>query len=386
MEPWLAVGSAVLVNFYHSEPCMDEFFHVRQLEKYLNGDFASWDPKITTLPGLYFFSYAIFKIFPLHSYLPLIHLCRILNSLLLFPISYILKSHSPLTSNLILLYPPLFMSSVLYYTDTLSLLSILLVSLCVEREKNIQGFFLGAFAIFCRQTNVIWIGYFVGKRILVEYEIKSMKDVVKILGKIERIIWDYFGYISLLILFISFAYINKGITVGDRDNHTPGVHLAQVLYLFLVLALFCPLNIPVLKQSLFVKPWLMLVPFAFLAIFYFSYAHAFLLSDNTHYTFYLWKNVLKPYGIYLSPLYAIAFYYLNPLNTPEFFLWLICSSLVLVPAVLLELRYFIIPITVYLIDKNLEAGSLRIWALRGLNIATIAIFAVRPYKNIAFMW
>ena len=31
----------------------DEIFHVPQAQKYCNGNFRSWDPMITTPPGLY---------------------------------------------------------------------------------------------------------------------------------------------------------------------------------------------------------------------------------------------------------------------------------------------------------------------------------------------
>ena len=35
------------------EPYMDEIFHVRQAQRYCDGDLWAWDPKITTPPGLY---------------------------------------------------------------------------------------------------------------------------------------------------------------------------------------------------------------------------------------------------------------------------------------------------------------------------------------------
>ena len=34
-------------------PYMDEIFHVRQTQRYCAGELRSWDPKITTPPGLY---------------------------------------------------------------------------------------------------------------------------------------------------------------------------------------------------------------------------------------------------------------------------------------------------------------------------------------------
>ncbi|KAF8932809.1 hypothetical protein BGZ58_006778 [Dissophora ornata] len=35
------------------DPYMDEIFHVPQAQRYCQGDFWTWDPKLTTPPGLY---------------------------------------------------------------------------------------------------------------------------------------------------------------------------------------------------------------------------------------------------------------------------------------------------------------------------------------------
>jgi hypothetical protein len=44
-------------DFYFEIPLAnsekDEVFHVRQAQVYCSGDFQTWDPKITTPPGLY---------------------------------------------------------------------------------------------------------------------------------------------------------------------------------------------------------------------------------------------------------------------------------------------------------------------------------------------
>jgi alpha-1,2-glucosyltransferase len=56
---WLSVYIAVLiaqlalVNRIVPEPYMDEIFHVPQTQQWCAGNWSSWDPKITTLPGLY---------------------------------------------------------------------------------------------------------------------------------------------------------------------------------------------------------------------------------------------------------------------------------------------------------------------------------------------
>ena len=48
-----------LVSQKVGEPYMDEIFHVPQARSYCAGNFTHWDNKITTLPGLYVFSFGL---------------------------------------------------------------------------------------------------------------------------------------------------------------------------------------------------------------------------------------------------------------------------------------------------------------------------------------
>jgi alpha-1,2-glucosyltransferase len=61
---WLAiavVGISLLIQSQFSviEPYMDEIFHIPQAQTYCDFKFMEWDPKITTFPGLYLFSFAL---------------------------------------------------------------------------------------------------------------------------------------------------------------------------------------------------------------------------------------------------------------------------------------------------------------------------------------
>lgn len=48
-----------LVSQRVAEPYMDEIFHIPQARRYCAGNFTEWDSKITTLPGLYVFSFGV---------------------------------------------------------------------------------------------------------------------------------------------------------------------------------------------------------------------------------------------------------------------------------------------------------------------------------------
>lgn len=59
---WLIALFAVSVGILHlfqdtqPHPYLDEVFHIPQAQKYCRYQFSEWDPKITTLPGLYLVS------------------------------------------------------------------------------------------------------------------------------------------------------------------------------------------------------------------------------------------------------------------------------------------------------------------------------------------
>ena len=53
----ISLGIFVQFNAKQSKPYMDEIFHVPQAQKYCHYKFQDWDPKITTLPGIYLFSF-----------------------------------------------------------------------------------------------------------------------------------------------------------------------------------------------------------------------------------------------------------------------------------------------------------------------------------------
>lgn len=386
MEGFLCIAMAIAVNLAYGQPHMDEIFHIRQLGKYLDGEFSEWDPKITTLPGLYFVFYAVLKLFPLQYLFPLLSVCRVLNAFLVYVCSRLLEKINPNAKSLILLYPPLFMSSALFYTDTLSLLMNLLYYYCKCKNLQVLSFFIAILAVFCRQTNIIWIGFFAGIIVFQQNGVVWIRDFQKITRNILEILKKNIGEVVVALGFIVFVMKNHGITVGDQENHKPGVHLAQICYLFAILSLMVPISKLQLKQTLFSMKWLFLLPIVHRVILTFSYSHSFLLSDNTHYTFYLWKNLLSPYKLLLIPYYSICLYHFQRIFELKFVWWAICSCLTLIPATLLELRYFIMPVTCYLLTYAEPPTKLRLSALVSINLITFAVFTLKPYKDIGFMW
>lgn len=128
----------------------------------------------------------------------------------------------------------------------------------------------------------------------------------------------------------------------------------------------------------------------YLAIKHHSIAHPFLLADNRHYTFYIWRYFLsKPiirFG--LTPIYFIAIWVsIRKVAERQSFLWCVLFfasvSLTLIPSPLIEFRYFIIPYFIYRLHLPKPTQSQLI--LEGLqyiltNLVTMYLFLYRPFQ------
>jgi alpha-1,2-glucosyltransferase len=184
------------------EPYLDEVFHIPQAQAYWAGSWKTWNPKITTPPGLYIYSYLFAKFLNVFGEcgLSVRQLRTSIELLLMAMPAALLRCHplyhkydrwSPalfaqiVHANLnIILYPLLFFFSALYYTDILSAFAVTEVyrwyvyknntlaqrssvssKLSGQALSSICGmaiFLLGLFAMSVRQTNVFWVAVFLG--------------------------------------------------------------------------------------------------------------------------------------------------------------------------------------------------------------------------------
>lgn len=140
------------------------------------------------------------------------------------------------------------------------------------------------------------------------------------------------------------------------------------------------------------------------------YEHPFLLADNRHYTFYIWRRLFNvhPLSRYLlAPLYlasmtatyclaskyralllqslaeAIITGLSNLLSAPSMLIWAFATAATLVPSPLLEFRYMLIP---YILLR-LHIRPLKRWqtsAELAMNIAinavTLYVFLFKPFR------
>ena len=236
-----------------------------------------------------------------------------------------------------------------------------------------------------------------------------LKPPFSFLGLLGRILKTCFGYIICGLSFLAFVILNEGIVVGDRQAHQVVPHPTQILYFCAFsLAFSAPYAISrILPFVSFCRKhwiWLSLIVFVVvLTIKECTIAHPYLLADNRHYTFYIWRRVIMrtewtPFAI--TPIYVFGgFCVLYSLRRAELEFQLafpFCVLVNLVPQYLLEFRYFVIPFILYRLQLRPQVWwklLLELMLFVVINTITIYLFLFKPFhwphdaENIQrFMW
>ncbi|KAL4979929.1 Dol-P-Glc:Glc(2)Man(9)GlcNAc(2)-PP-Dol alpha-1,2-glucosyltransferase [Aspergillus desertorum] len=255
------------VNSVVPAPYLDEAFHIPQAQAYWAHKWTQWDPKITTPPGLYLFSYALCSIVlllrgsPEHLDPPALRATNAAAAAVLLPLrlqtaldtvrkqrntrpSGAWLSHTVLN---ICLFPPLFFFSGMYYTDVLALLVVIEAynwDLSRGRPNAAAletGVFLvlGVVALLFRQTNIFWVSVFFGglqvvrrlRRITKSCESSNVADIVAAGSKNE--LYDP------MVLDASLAdYLKTAVSLCSVALNNLGSVFASLVPYLLILAMF----------------------------------------------------------------------------------------------------------------------------------------------------
>ncbi|KAL8935211.1 MAG: hypothetical protein Q9216_005539 [Gyalolechia sp. 2 TL-2023] len=271
----------------------------------------------------------------------------------------------------ICLFPPLFFFYGLYYTDVWSALAVLTTVQFYQRKWRKFLVAAGIASLFFRQTNIFWVAVYLGGsevirqlkrgRIGIEYPSTvsvmdivagswqhsclydplinqaSFEDYVKFaLSLAAASITGFFqilphlkSYLTLLAAFGLFILRNGGVVLGDKKNHLASIHLAQMLYIWPYFIFFSfPLLYPYILNAFIPQNYMLLplrtgsirhqlprlkvaVPMMgimLLVVHFNTIVHPFTLADNRHYTFYVFRLLLRHPSIkYLVvPVYFIC--------------------------------------------------------------------------------
>jgi alpha-1,2-glucosyltransferase len=181
-----------LVNKLIPEPYLDEVFHVPQAQAYYAGRWGYWDQKITTPPGLYVYSNLFNSVrnqfgcgidsttedlrfsnaVLLPAFLVLMYVWSAVGRRNVDVDAVVAREFA------IVCFPLFFFFGGLYYTDLFSTVLVLATYVAWSAGSRGQGktkvichllhLVFGLLALSVRQTNIFWVGVFLGGLQLVE--------------------------------------------------------------------------------------------------------------------------------------------------------------------------------------------------------------------------
>lgn len=374
-------------------PFIDEIFHLRQCATYCAHQFSKWDNKITTPPGLYLLGTWY------HHFLSAIGIqdscgatalrsLNLLGGVVALPLALSLVPTNNFWKVNVISLPLLYTYYFLFYTDVWSTILVVLPLLTVLKHRYLKGAVyanLAGFAsLWLRQTNIVWI-LFVGVVLIDKRKQKATSFYQQIHNFVVQCFRDWVILIPFAVnafLFVAFVYVNGGITFGDKENHQITLHLVQVFYCAAFITFF---TLPVWLSVKTLKKYvqftvtgrkglnLLLTIASFVAINHiikhYTVVHPFLLADNRHYTFYIYRKILsKPWANLvtvpayhfsswviihsLQELYHSSMLSLHPLSIIALVL---SATATLIPSPLFEPRYYIVPLVIlriFMVPQN----------------------------------
>ncbi|TWW64526.1 dol-P-Glc:Glc(2)Man(9)GlcNAc(2)-PP-Dol alpha-1,2-glucosyltransferase [Takifugu flavidus] len=437
-------------------PYMDEIFHVPQAQKYCHGKFNEWDPMITTLPGLYLVSVGVIKPVVWLSGLTGNVVCstamlRFINLLFNCGNLYLLyllicklhhREKTQATPRRVLsalslsTFPVLYFFNFLYYTDSGSTFFILFTYLMTLYGCHKTSAFLGVCAVLFRQTNIIWVAFCAGTLVAAKMDeawkaahtkkrdeksltnvpltFSGVKKVMLFmftsLGHVKAVLFVAWPYVAVGTGFLAFVVMNDGIVVGDRTSHKACLHFPQLFYFFSFALFFSfPVSLSLSRVRRFLEAlkkrplfFLSLTCIALLLVWKFTYIHSYLLADNRHFPFYVWKRIFQRHELMrfvIVPAYVFAGWSFADSFKLRSLFWnlafLSCLVAATVPQKLLEFRYFIVPYLMYRLHMPLPSLPrllLEFLLYTVVNAATLFIFITKTFhwpgstETQRFMW
>lgn len=273
------------------------------------------------------------------------------------------------------LTPTIYFFNFMDYTDAASISVIAAMFYYNLTKSEWRLGLVSLLAVFIRQNNVIWILYLIIYRVLGDNKkvVLAPKSLPSHLLAIIKIFlsnkWQILSQAKFQIIAIGIfgaytSYFNEGrLVFGDHLNHQMKLHPNQLLYL----SLFCIVNLPITLgeyissignffQRIYISrhalaAYLFLLSLSIILVDQCTLIHPFIRDDNRHYTFYIYRYLLKPTipKFLLCFLYAFSFHFIfkqvvnSELKLMRFILWVGACFGYLCLGELVEFRYFAIP-------------------------------------------
>ncbi|KAF3794068.1 Dol-P-GlcGlc(2)Man(9)GlcNAc(2)-PP-Dol alpha-1-2-glucosyltransferase [Nymphaea thermarum] len=215
-----------------------------------------------------------------------------------------------------------------------------------------------------------------------------------------EILISFLLYLVVLLIFVAFVLWNGGIVLGAKDAHVVSPHFMQILYFGLVSAaamgsthfsLGQVLAIYELLSKRKLSSFLVLI-LGLISVHFFSIAHPYLLADNRHYPFYIWRKIIQVHWLMkylLVPFYVYSWFSIfNVLGKSQkticILLYFFACAAVLIPTPLIEFRYYTIPF--YFLVFQSPIVDNKSWYIMGLQYVVVNLFTIGMFLFQPFHW
>lgn len=253
-----------------------------------------------------------------------------------------------------LLLPILFPYLFLIFTDSMSLALILLTLYFVLCKRYSIAGITGILSLMIRQNNVVWLVFFTAILLSQENPLRFRQRILKANGLLLS-----------LLFFLVFVVLNSGLIWGDRSSH--GGEIFNFGNIFFILVVFFWLYFPSYLNKDKVSQIIKAVSRHFLAIFvlllsvFIVYMADFDVSHKYNFVPGYFRNSILvlmasdiPIKIFFFSFIALSLLFLfNTKFTEKKYLLLYPFSLLyLIPSKLIEHRYYIIPLVLFMLFRQ----------------------------------
>ena len=340
---------------------IDEHYHYRQIVRFMQGD-STPDPLLSMIPGYHWTVVGLAQLFRIEKFSDIRVISFMLN-LITIPVFYfaakqIQKESAVIKTLQYSFFPILFPYFSLIYTDIFSILFILITLYAIFAKRYQMAGIVISTSIFARQNNIFWLIFFL-------LFIFAKEFGYRLSGKLlRRFLQMTYTFIPGLILIAAFLYLNKGMTVGDRQlmylniTNQSNIFIIGVLGLFLFIPLVFSYRYKMAQLIWRYKKYSFLLIGAF-----FIFQKLFTNTHPYNQTPYFLHNALAIYStqdlgrkLAFFILLALSLIWLSVVELKERAGYLLypMTFLFLLPIWFMEWRYYMIPYVIFLLLRKVR--------------------------------
>jgi alpha-1,2-glucosyltransferase len=375
----------LLFWFRGAPPIVDEYDHALQIVNFVTGKFEL-NPSLAMGPGYHAVMAAIARIFG-SSDLDMLRLYTTVLGLICIFVFYLTSvsignGASFVRSMQFMALPVIFPYFSLVYSDVFALLGLMLCYYWQLKKRYVVAGLCAFIAVITRQPNILWVAMFScmdfyarsGNRL-------TFPAVVEHLRKT----WCYS---LLMLLFVLFVIINRGVAIGQENYHVPTFQVVNVFFILLLFGfMFMPslcANLKQLSRLLRLrKIWLALLAVLFLFYFKFNTFHEwnstyinYTVIHNDILALMMWYPFWRFIFYIVISLSVLFLFFTKELSSSENFIY-VTSFVYLSLIFLIEPRYYFPVLTLYCLHRSSQTA--RVEAIQTVYLIVMSV--ILAYLN-----